>query len=304
MKRNTTILLAVIFIILAAVALVLNRGKLIPEAEKKPVKPVYKAEKKPPAIKEPVREKISRIKKKLKPAAPEEKPAEISETAAIVRRPVKAEKGYDEIHQEVIKFFDYLDQKNYIKAYRLKEGTYKHFLKLMGKLSAKLPVVSGETQDIYVLTHNIAHFYRVIGKKNISLVKDILSNESVIIEPTMGLFYEWITKGIEDKRKEIKTSTKAIYEYAGFFLNTLGGKAYLSRRGSRTRILVTYYSILTLDKANTENLNRHGINIHPLLTLLMDDMRNQKNLSRKDEYLKRLYAINTATRSPRHKGEK
>lgn len=285
MKRNTAIILGVICIILATVLIIFNWENFIQEEKKKP-EPVHKAEKKTPPIRKPeIKKEVYKIKERIRP------PAGVSETPAIAPRVIKTEKSYDEIKQDVIKFFDYLDQKDYIKAYRLKEGTYKHFLKLMGKLSVKPPVVSGETRDIYILTHNIAHFYRVIGKKNISLIKDILSNEREKIEPTMALIYEWITKGIEDKRKEVKTSTKGLYEYAGFFLSTLGGKAYISRRDSRTRMLVTYYSILTLDKANKENLNRHGIDIRPPLTLLMDDMRNQKNLSRKDEYLKRLEAI-------------
>lgn len=283
MKLNRIIVLAITCIVLAAVALVFNWGKFIPEEKKKP-EPVYKAEKKAPAIKEPEKEKVYKIKK-------ETKPADVLEAPAIAPRIIRIKKSYEEIHQDVIKFFDYLDQKDYIKTYELKEGTYKHFLKLMEKLSANPPVVSGETQDIYILTHNIAHFYRVIGKRNISLIKDILSNEREITEPTMGLIYEWGTKGIEENRKEIKTTMKDLYEYAGFFLNTLGGKAYLSRRDSKTRMLVTYYSILILDKANKGKLNRHGIDIRPPLTLLLDDIHNQKNLSRKSKYLKKLNSI-------------
>ena len=293
MKRDTAIILTVTCIILAAVILIFNWENFIPEGKKKP-EPVHKAEKMTPSTKDTKGKAVYKIKK-------EEKPAEVSEQPVTTHKAklAKTEKGYDEIHQDVINFFDYLDQKDYIKAYKLKEGTYKHFLRLMGKLSANPPVVSGETRDVYILTHNIAHFYRVIGKKNILLVKDILSNEKEIIEPTMELFYEWITKGIEEKREEIKISMKKTYEYASFFLNTLGGKAYLSRRNSRTRTLVTYYSILILDKANKENLNRHGIDIRPQLTLLMEDIRNQKNLSRKDEYLKRLEAIGVS-KAQRH----
>jgi len=289
MKRNTTIMLAIICIILAAVTLALNWGKFFPE-EKKP-EPVYRTEKKAPVIRIPEKEKAYKIETEIKPPVSEEKPARVSEAPAIAPRIIRVEKSYEEIHQEVINFFDYLDQKDYIKAYGLKEGTYKYFLKLMEKLSANPPAVSGETQDIYILTHNIAHFYRIAGEKNISLIKDIISNERETTEPTMGLLYEWVTKGIKEDRKEIKTSMKDLYEYAGFFLNTLGGKAYLSRRDSKTRMLVTYYSILTLDKANKEKLNRHGIDIRPLLALLLDDIHNQKNLSRKSKYLKKLNSI-------------
>ena len=107
----------------------------------------------------------------------------------------------------------------------------------------------------------------------------------------MALLYEWITKEIGNEKKEIKTTTKDLYEYAAFFLNTMGGKAYLSRRDSRTRIFVTYYSVLILNKANEETLNRHGVDIRPHLNLLLEDIRYQKNLNRRTEYLKKLNTI-------------
>ena len=292
MKRNTKIILSIVCIILIAIAIVIGsliskEEKEVREVNRKP-EIVFQAEKETAVIKKPV----YRIKRRIAPPV-----SEVTEAPAIAPGMVKAKKSYDEIHRDAIRFFNYLDQRNYIKAYKLKEGTYKHFLKLMEKLSANPPIISGETEDIYILTHNIAHFYRVIGKENVSLIKDILSNEREIIEPTMGLIYDWITKGIENNRKEIKTTTKDLYEYAGFFLNTLGGKAYLLRRASRTRTLVTYYSILILDKANKEKLNRHGIDIRLPVTLLMDDIRNQKNLSSKSEYLRKLNAIKKQVKS-------
>ena len=276
MKKTAAIILTTACIILAAVMLVSNWEKLIQKDVGKPG-PVHKAEKKPPTIRETEKTKVYEIKGEIAPA--------------VAPRAVTVERGYNETRREVINFFHYLDQKDYIKAYSLKEGTYKHFLKLIEKLSANPPTVSGEMQDIYILTHNIAHFYRVIGEKDISLIKDILSNEKKITEQTMELLYEWITKETGNKKKEIKITTSDLYEYAAFFLKTMGGKAYLSRRDSRTRIFVTYYSILILNKANEENLNRHGVDIRPHLTLLLEDIQNQKNLNRKTEYLKKLNAI-------------
>jgi hypothetical protein len=284
MKKTAAIILITVCIILAAVLFVSNRERLIQKDVGKPG-PVHEAEKKYPPIRETDEKKVHKIKGEIAP------PAEGSKVPAVAPRAVTVERGYNDTHREVINFFHYLDQKDYIKAYRLKEGTYKHFLKLIEKLSANPPTVSGELQDIYILTHNIAHFYRVIGEKDISLIKDILSNEKKITEQTMELLYEWITKEIENKKKEIKITTKDLYEYAAFFLKTMGGKTYLSRRDSRTRILVTYYSILILNKANEVYLNRHGVDIRPHLTLLLEDIHNQKNLNRKTEYLKKLNAI-------------
>lgn len=294
MKQNTKIIVTTTCVVLAALAALLVFSHSRQKREVKDIsETVHHAEKETLVVKEqePEEKKIYKIKKKAEPSISDETLPEVSSSPATTPRVIRVEKNYDEIHQEAIRFFRYLDHKDYIKAYELKEGTYKHFLELIGKLSACPPVISGETRDIYTLTHNIAHFYGVVGKKDVLLIRDILSNERKITEPTMKLFYEWITKGIENKREEVKTTTKDLYEYAGFFLSTLGGKAYLSRRDSKTRTLVTYYSLLILDKANSERLNRHGIDIRPPLTLLMNDIRNQKNLECKREYLKRLNAI-------------
>ena len=294
MKRNTKIILTTTCVVLVALAVFLVFSHSRQKKEVKGIQEaVHHAEKETLVVKEqePEKKKVYKIKKRVEPLVPDETLPEVSSAPATTPRVIRVEKNYDEIHQEVIRFFRYLDHKDYIKTYELKEGTYKHFLKLIGKLSANPPVISGETRDIYTLTHNIAHFYGVVGKKDVLLIRDILSNERKITEPTMKLFYEWITKGIENKKEEVETTTKDLYEYAGFFLNTLGGKAYLSRRDSRTRTLVTYYSLLILDKANRERLNRHGIDIRPPLTLLIDNIRNQKNLKCKREYLKRLKVI-------------
>jgi hypothetical protein len=81
----------------------------------------------------------------------------------------------------------------------------------------------------------------------------------------------------------------------------MSGKAYLARRDSKTRILVVYYSLLTLDKANRENLNHNGIDILPPLNLLTDDITNQMGLEYKEKYLQRLHYIKKRVISRREK---
>ena len=46
-----------------------------------------------------------------------------------------------------------------------------------------------------------------------------------------------------------------------FFLNTLGGRSYMLRRESKLRMLVSYYAILIVDRANDEKFNRYGIDV-------------------------------------------
>jgi hypothetical protein len=86
-------------------------------------------------------------------------------------------------------------------------------------------------------------------------------------------------------------SLETLYEYAGFFLNTLAGRNYLMRRNSQQRILTTYYSILILDKANDSTLNRYGIDIRPKIELLIPEINNTKGLIFKKQYSEKLNAL-------------
>jgi len=207
--------------------------------------------------------------------------------------PIPSKKGEEinckEREQQILAFFSYLENKDYVKSYKWKGGIHKWFQKVVKELSRNQPVVSGETNDLYSLLKNMAHFYRVSGKKGIKFVKDILLYESSIIEPTSALFYEWFISGdhcVDDIG--IRPSRKAIYSYAGFFLNTLAGRSYLLRRNSKIRILVTYYSVLIIHKSNEDRKNEYGIDIRPYIDRLLDDVFSQKVLIYRMHYLKRL----------------
>jgi len=153
-------------------------------------------------------------------------------------------------------------------------------------------MVTGEMKNLYSLIRNVAHFYRVLGRKRVELIKEIMRNESEIIESVMATFYSWIILGscCEEKIKGCP-SLEVLYEYAGFFLNTLAGKSYLLRRDSKVRILTSYYGILILDRANEGNLNRHGIDIRPQIDFLFYDISNQRGLIYQKQYLAELKGL-------------
>ncbi|MCK4534611.1 MAG: hypothetical protein KAT81_03705 [Syntrophobacterales bacterium] len=222
------------------------------------------------------------VRKKIMPPSPKEKAPELSDVE---------EGEQDQLQERVEQFFDHLDRQDYIKACKLEKGSYQHFLGLVSKLSSHPPVVSGEMKDLHILRCNISHFYRIMGRKNILLIKNILSNERKKIEPVMEMLYEWGLREIENKSGNIEACMGDLYEYAAFFLNTVAGKAYLLRRKSDTRMLLTYYSILTLDMANKENLNHYGVDIIPHVNLLIDDISRYSGLDHKDKYLERLDSI-------------
>ena len=134
----------------------------------------------------------------------------------------------------------------------------------------------------------MAHFFRVAGRKNISLFKDILSHEKAVIEPTAELLYEWMIAEMEAESGEIALSPEGLYEYAAFFLTTIGGKAYLMRRDTKTRILSTYYSVLVIDGADRKSLNRYGFDVLPVINYLLDDVGKYAGLEYRDRYINKL----------------
>jgi len=204
-------------------------------------------------------------------------------------------KDFEDLEQDMMRYCRYLDGREYIKAHKLPEGTFRHFVKILNDLAAYPPIVNGEATDPYKLKLNQEHFLRVIGRANIDLLLDILTHETELMESTAEMVYDWLTKGIEAKSPEIRMTQKELYEYSAFFLTTLSGKAYLWRRDSKTRILATYYSVLIVDRANLEKANRFNVDIKPPVAQLMDDLVNYRNLSYRGLYIKKLKALEAPT---------
>lgn len=184
-------------------------------------------------------------------------------------------------------FFSALDQRDYIRSRQESDSAQILLGRLIDRLLANPPVVSGETDSLFAILNNTAHFYRVLQKNDLLLVKDILDHEGAELENIMELFYRWslIAPDCPPTGIGIHLPLAATYEYAGFFLNTLGGRSYLFRRESRVRSLVKYYSVLILDQANDAGLNRHGLDIRPTINGLLAEMLNQESLRMRDNYL-------------------
>lgn len=197
-----------------------------------------------------------------------------------------------ELAKKLHGFFQHLDQQEYLQQSSLKGPSQAHFIGLADKLLANPPVVARETDDLYTILRNTAHIFRVIGKENILLIKAILDREGDKIEDVAGDLYLWLTtEGCQEELLPFSPPLAKAYEYAGFFLNTLGGRSYLFRRDSRTRLLVNYYAILIIDRANTLGINRHGIDIRPAIRLLIPELESSTQLIHKENYLDRLYQL-------------
>jgi hypothetical protein len=194
---------------------------------------------------------------------------------------------------KILLFFEHLDSQNYIRDYALKGSSLDHFRGIINKLMANPPVVVRETDDLFAILNNMAHFFRILGPKDIMLIKDVLIHERELIEPTMALFYKWseIGPGCSDKELDIDLPLPGLYEYAGYFINTLGGQSYLFRRELYLRILIRYYSILIIDRANSVDANRYGIDIRYTLDSLISEIQGNDTLIYKQEYLEKLVRL-------------
>lgn len=223
----------------------------------------------------------------------QEKPAE-SDASLEPQQPLPG--GDDPVSNlidELNGFYSYLDQQPYMQDFALKEPSKDHFSKLLQKLMDNPPVVIRETDDILTLLKNTAHFYRILDKENIIVLKGILDRDRKSLEQMLKTFYA-LTYHPDALQNEYSLTLypEALRDYAAFFLNTIGGRLYLFRRDSASRMAVSYYAILVIDRANQEGNNPQGIDIRPAIDSLIGEIEDGgKNLKFRDEYLERLYDL-------------
>lgn len=190
-------------------------------------------------------------------------------------------------------FYSHLDQQPYIKAYKLPQPSKEYFTDLIRKLAQHPPIVTRETDDLFTILKNTAHFFRIIGKENIVIIKGILDQEKDSFENTLAALYALTDQpDCLKMRLGLAIPTSVFYDYSGFFLSTMGGRLYLFRRDSVSRMVVSYYAIRLIDRSNQEKANSHGIDIRPAIASLIPEIENSgSQLKLKEEYLDELYAL-------------
>jgi hypothetical protein len=200
---------------------------------------------------------------------------------------------YQKRVDELTAFYHHLDQQPYMQEFHLKEPSEIHFSKLLQILIDNPPAVTRETDDYFILLKNTAHFFRILGKDNMLVLKGILDREKDSLENILKIFYT-LTEHPEYLKKEFSLTIPQdnLLDYAGFFLNTIGGRLYLFRRDSASRMTISYYAILILDKASRQGNNRLGIDLRPSINSLIEEIENVgTNLKFKEEYLDTLYDL-------------
>lgn len=228
--------------------------------------------------------------------APDSNSSERVKPQYLASGPLRPDAPIDKVQRlinELNAFYAHLDRQPYMQAFDLKTPSKVHFSRLLQKLLENPPVISRETDDLFTLLKNTAHFFRVLGKDNIIILKGILDREKDSLERILRTFHA-LTFYPEALFKEynITLSSDRLYEYGGFFLNTMGGRLYLFRRDSNSRMVVSYYAILVIDQARSEGNDRLGINLLPAIDSLIEEIENGgRRLTYREDYLDSLYDL-------------
>jgi hypothetical protein len=205
-----------------------------------------------------------------------------------------------QIEKGIVDFFHYLDEKKYVKHLDSGKGAYSRFKRIIKRLSANPPIPAGEGIDPRIIVQNVFYLSRILDRKDLRLIKDVVVNEQDSMEFNLNMFYRSLTLGSRCADPEgLRPSTKALYQYAGFFLNTIGGRAYLFRRSEGLRLLVTYYCLLIVHEADKLGRNDYGIDTLPFLDPLKKEMSYYPNFEFQSEYIERLNEIEDYYRQKR-----
>lgn len=222
------------------------------------------------------------------PVATEKVEKEIQEPVA-EKEPPETKDYCARVENDISDFFQYLDTKPYIQHLENGGKTFDHFKSLIQRLSARPPIPAGEGIDAALMTKNVYHFYRVLNKTDIRLIKDVVTNEADTLEINLDLFYRWLTLGDRCPDPEgIRPSLDVLYHYAGFFLNTIGGRAYLFRRALGLRLLCSYYCLLIVHEADKQGKNSYGIDVFPHIAPLGKEILVYPNFHFKNDYIHKL----------------
>ena len=197
-----------------------------------------------------------------------------------------------QVEKNITEFFRYLDQKEYVRDPGSIIDTYTRFKKILNRLAARPPVPAGEGTDPAIIIKNVYHFYRVLDRKDLRLIRHIVTKEKETLEFNLEMFYRWV--GLENRCPDpegMRPSMEMLYKYAGFFINTTGGRVCLFRRSSNIRLLVSYYCLLIINEADKKGGNSYGIDILPYIEPIREEILLHPHFHFQSEYINKLDSL-------------
>ena len=215
---------------------------------------------------------------------------------------VTAEQDYcAKTERDLDDFLQYLNEKKQIKRLLPGMDVPVRFRQIIKKLEARPPVPGGEGIDPKIVIRNMYHFFRVLNRKDILLIKEIIRSDQDTLEATMEMFYDWLMLGDKCPDPEhVRPSLPVLYRYAAFFLNTTGGRAYLFRRTPSLRLLVSYYCLLIINEADKTGKNYYGVDVFPFIDPLIEEISRYPDFQFQNEYISNLNKMESYYSEKRH----
>ena len=193
------------------------------------------------------------------------------------------------IEKNMAEFFQYLDQTEYFQHLNPKMNAYTRFKDILTRLADTLPVPAGEGIDSSIMIRNVFHLSRVLNRQDLHLIREVIKNENDAMEINLNVFYRWLTIGNRCPSPEgLRPSLEFVYRYAGFFLNTIGGRAYLFRRSPDLRLLTSYYCLLIVHEMDKKGKNNYGIDILPFIAPLREEIIHYPDFQFGGDYINTL----------------
>jgi len=245
-----------------------------------------------------IAEKLASVEKKVPSEEPKNTSVESQVTSTGLNEEAPAPKSSPkedfcaQVEKNITEFFRYLDQKEYVRDPGSKIDTYTRFKKILNRLAARPPVPAGEGMDPTIIIQNVYHFYRVLDRKDLGLIRQIINKEKETLEFNLEMFYRWVGLGNRCPDPEgVRPSMEMLYKYAGFFINTTGGRACLFRRSSDIRLLVSYYCLLIINETEKKGGNSYGIDILPYIEPIREEILLHSHFHFQSEYINKLDSL-------------
>ena len=228
--------------------------------------------------------------KEFKPLLPAERLSQaFGPTSPLVKGASPRSMKCEELEDSLRAFCQYLDAGETFRSQKTHRDSWALFTSILQSLERRPPVMSAEAYRPSVIVENSFYFIRLLGKEKIDILREVIKFESDLAEPLMGIIYYWLMTGRScDKLPSPSSALKFMYNYAGFFLNTLGGHSYLYRQDSRIRLLTVYYSILVMHEANMRELNEVGFDLRFFLPHIFQEIQSRNDLLYAEDYLQTL----------------
>ena len=291
MGKRTSISLLLAFVIIGAIAVLaaLNWDILVQKIAKEPLEAERQAWIQRTQELENIILQMQKGKE-AKPLLPTERMTQaFGPSSPLIRGASPKSMECQQLEDSLRAFCSHLDATEILRS----QGTYRDCWALLTEILATLerssPTISGEIYRPSVIIENSFYFFRLLRKEKNNIVRDIIQYEADLAEPLTGILYYWLISGGQcDRLPSSDSSLKMMYNYAAFFLNTLGGHSYVYRRDSKIQALTTYYSTLAIHEANLRGLNEVGLDLRFFLPLVFEEIQSRNDLLYTEEYLETL----------------